>query len=633
MSTLRDNWRIGMLVAFLLVSAVGIFLPMVGEAGSAVDSTETLGSADSVIEMESSVVDTQNTTVTVSDASSGPITLEGGSVTLEGGTSERIDNGASLTDGTVSITGGTLTVPNASAYNVSNPDDPATGVIEVASGTIETDGSTVSLTTSSTKLTNLQYGLDLDGGTRLRAPPIGVHAAEVPIGADADTTQIQRDLAQRLGVDVTDTNVFVPEGANSVHVEIYDESVTPEELGQALDALGYGVSGENLQSGVTDDTREEVVNTLQEKINRGGLSGGTVTETASGDQNFIIVEVPGATRPEVVDLVGDRGVVEVVAEVRQSGNVSNTTVLTSEDFQNIGQTFRRQSDGSPAVQVTLTDEGARQFSQRLQQLGFTSGVGPGNCVRTAGGSQGGESYCLLTMLDGEIIQPNSLSPSFARSLNDGTWVRDPSFTIGAQSMGQAQNVKVSLQVGSLPTGLDIDDRGTAYFVSASLAQEFKFLALVTGLVAWLGVTGMVFWRYRQPRVALPMLFTAIAEVFILLGFAAYIGLPLDLSHIAGLIAVIGTGVDDLIIIADEILQEGKVATGRIFQNRFRKAFWVIGAAAATTIIAMSPLAILSLGDLQGFAIITIVGVLIGVLITRPAYGDILRNLVLSEDQR
>jgi preprotein translocase subunit SecD len=42
---------------------------------------------------------------------------------------------------------------------------------------------------------------------------------------------------------------------------------------------------------------------------------------------------------------------------------------------------------------------------------------------------------------------------------------------------------------------------------------------------------------------------------------------------------------------------------------------------------MSPLAVLSLGDLRGFAIITILGVLVGVLVTRPAYGDILRSLL------
>jgi len=111
-------------------------------------------------------------------------------------------------------------------------------------------------------------------------------------------------------------------------------------------------------------------------------------------------------------------------------------------------------------------------------------------------------------------------------------------------------------------------------------------------------------------------------------------MALDLSHIAGFIAVIGTGLDDLIIMADEILQrKQKVKTGRIFQSRFRKAFWIIGMAAATTIIAMSPLAVLSLGDLRGFAIITIVGVLIGVGITRPAYGDVLRHLMLDDVKR
>jgi preprotein translocase subunit SecD len=127
-----------------------------------------------------------------------------------------------------------------------------------------------------------------------------------------------------------------------------------------------------------------------------------------------------------------------------------------------------------------------------------------------------------------------------------------------------------------------------------------------------------------------MVLTALSEVYLLLGFVAFVQYPLNLSHIAGFIAVIGTGVDDLVIIADEILQQGDVATGRVFQSRFRKAFWVIGAAAATTIVAMTPLTVLSLGDLSGFAIITIVGVLIGVFITRPAYGDILRNLVVSD---
>jgi preprotein translocase subunit SecD len=56
-------------------------------------------------------------------------------------------------------------------------------------------------------------------------------------------------------------------------------------------------------------------------------------------------------------------------------------------------------------------------------------------------------------------------------------------------------------------------------------------------------------------------------------------------------------------------------------------------AALTTIVAMSPLFVLSLGQLRGFAIITIVGVIIGVAVTRPAYGDVLRKLMLDDVKR
>jgi preprotein translocase subunit SecD len=196
------------------------------------------------------------------------------------------------------------------------------------------------------------------------------------------------------------------------------------------------------------------------------------------------------------------------------------------------------------------------------------------------------------------------------------------------SMEEARNLQLSLDAGRLPAPLNFE-QDDSLSLSPALADRFKMNSLIVGLLAVLAVSTVVYGRYRRPEVAAPMVFTALSEVYLLLGFVAFVQYPLNLSHIAGFIAVIGTGVDDLVIIADEILQQGEVATGRVFQSRFRKAFWVIGAAAATTIVAMSPLTVLSLGDLSGFAIITIVGVLIGVFITRPAYGDILRNLVLA----
>ncbi len=52
-------------------------------------------------------------------------------------------------------------------------------------------------------------------------------------------------------------------------------------------------------------------------------------------------------------------------------------------------------------------------------------------------------------------------------------------------------------------------------------------------------------------------------------------------------------------------------------------------AAATVLIAMLPLALMDLSTLTGFAIITMMGVVVGVVVTRPVYGRIIME-ILSE---
>jgi preprotein translocase subunit SecD len=124
-----------------------------------------------------------------------------------------------------------------------------------------------------------------------------------------------------------------------------------------------------------------------------------------------------------------------------------------------------------------------------------------------------------------------------------------------------------------------------------------------------------------------MVSTSISEVIMILGFAAAIGWQLDLASIAGIIAAIGTGIDHLVIITDEVLYEGKLPPRKVYLSRITKAFGIIFAASATTIIAMSPLVIMGFGSLKGFAITTIVGVLIGILIARPVYGKVIHEVL------
>ena len=471
--------------------------------------------------------------------------------------------------------------------------------------------------------TNLRFGLELSGGTRIRAPLVGVTAEEVEIG-DADTRQVARDVADELQAADPGDVIVRRTAQSTATVEVTAEGVTTEQLSSTLDSLDLPHS--TVRDGVTAETRAEVVRVLQNKINEAGLSGGTVQQvtTATGG-HFILVEVPNEDRSDVVDLVESRGSVRLDIYYRQNG--SHTTregVLTGDDFRNIGTA--QESERGPFVPVTVRDEAARTFQTDVVETGVAR---PGGTTCTYEQNPNGTQPCLLVVVDDRVVNSFGMSPDLARSMQSGGWADDPAFQLTTRNFSEAQRVSINLRAGELPAKLDLEgeDGGTSSFISPAQGEDFKINSLITGIIAVLAVSGVVFVRYGEAKVALPMIVTAFSEVLILLGFAAGIGYALNLPAIAGFIAVLGTGVDDLIIIADEVMAEGDVSSRRIFQSRFKKAFWVIGAAAATTVIAMSPLAVLSLGDLQGFAIFTILGVLVGVLLTRPAYGDILRALL------
>ncbi|WP_248897944.1 preprotein translocase subunit SecD [Haloplanus halobius] len=476
----------------------------------------------------------------------------------------------------------------------------------------------------SSGVTNLQYGLQLSGGTRIRAPLVGVTAEGVEF-AGTEPPQIERDVASELdNVSVADV-IVRPSEEGSGTVEVTTDGVSPEQLGTALDGAGY-TYGET-RDGVTEETRTQTVEILSNKINEAGLSGGTVQQiqTPTGE-NYILVEVPDENRQEVVDLVNQRGTVRVDAYYPTNGDYSQTTVLERDDFQSIGTAQQGGEGQLPHVPVVVREDVAPQFQQRMVETGLAS-QGGSRCRYEAAPNQ--TDPCLLLIVDGQVVNSFGMSPDLAASMQGESWAQDPRFVLQTQNFSGARDVAVNLRAGALPAALDLgpDGEGTSSYIAPSQGQQFRTNSLITGIIAVLAVAGVVFLRYGEMEVAVPMIVTALSEVIILLGFAAGIGYPLDLSVIAGFIAVIGTGVDDLIIIADEVMAQGDVNSRRVFQSRFRKAFWVIGAAAATTIIAMSPLAVLSLGDLQGFAIFTILGVIVGVLLTRPAYGDILRALL------
>ena len=474
-------------------------------------------------------------------------------------------------------------------------------------------------------VTTLRYGLELAGGTRIRAPLIGLTAEEADVST-TNTLELEQQIAENLdGVSPTDVAIYtrVSDPESTPSVELTADNVSISEFESALDASGVGY--EAVRAGVTPETREETIRVLNDKVNQAGLSGGSAREVqASNGAYFILIEVPDQSRQEVRDLIDERGVVRIdFYYPTADGYQTREAVLEQNDFYRVGSGTTNNQAG-PHVPVVLTADAAARFETATTETGIAPSGS--SCVYDAAPEQ--TDACILTLVDGEVVYSAGMSPSLASDIASGAWKTSPNFILQTGDRTEANQLSLHLRAGSLPAALDLDE-GTSTYVSATQGDRFKQSSLLIGILATLAVGLKVMYRYRDLRVAVPMVFTALSEVVILLGIAAFLQYPIDLAVVGGLIAVIGTGVDDLIIITNEILAKGDINSSRVFNTRFKKAFWVIGAAAITTIVALLPLMVLSLGDLRGFAIFTIIGVVIGVGITRPAYGDVLKRLLLD----
>ena len=191
--------------------------------------------------------------------------------------------------------------------------------------------------------------------------------------------------------------------------------------------------------------------------------------------------------------------------------------------------------------------------------------------------------------------------------------------------------QILLTSGNLPAKAFIESRSTT---PPSLGTRFLKYSFITAIIGVITVSIVIFIRYRKLFIVIPTIITGFSEIIIILGVAALIRWEIDLPAVAGIIAAVGTGVDDQIVITDETIKRSVGKTKERIINiaeRIRRAFFIIFTAAATTIAVMLPIMSISAGLLRGFAFTTILGVLIGVFITRPAYAKIIEYLLEKQD--
>ncbi len=185
---------------------------------------------------------------------------------------------------------------------------------------------------------------------------------------------------------------------------------------------------------------------------------------------------------------------------------------------------------------------------------------------------------------------------------------------------QTKTIASILNGGALPVAIIA---GTPTTIPPTLGQRFLYISGIVGIVAIAFVSLFIVFRYRKLFLITPILITTMLELFIIVSVIGLVG-TLDLSAVAGMIAVVGTGVDAQIIITDEMLgRSGENASAKTVLGH---AFYIIWADAALLVIAMLPLFFsTSLVTVVGFSESTIIGAILGVLITRPAYSAILER--------
>ncbi|WIM44642.1 preprotein translocase subunit SecD [Methanosarcina mazei] len=487
---------------------------------------------------------------------------------------------------------------------VSGIVEPIIGApIEITKNSLDVGGSaggSVTFTTSAQVSAS-----QLDSLGTVSVDKLNGNTTQVTISETSKEALLQAYLAKAVDAEV------VAMGSQDGTVYEIRTAVPEEQLEALLEDVGGSIrknedGTSTYKEGVSTETRDLTRDILNDKLNSMGLKD--IPVRTVGDE-YILIDFAGIDLATAKEIAEKPGKFEI--RIQTTGNETQH-VLYGDSIQSVGiPTYHDEQWHTP---FTLKEDGARA----LQKVALETGA-----------VDNPDAHYLIMYLDGEEIYGAPLSYSAAAKLREGpiySW--EASTGTDENAKVQATALQVHLRAGALPVNVELVGSG---HVDAGLGSQFKIEAVIAGFVSLLAVAAVVYYRYRRPEILIPMVGTSTSEVIMILGVAAAIGWQLDLAAIAGVIAAIGTGIDHLVIITDEVLYEGKLPPTKVFLSRIGKAFAIILGAAATNIIALSPLVVMGFGSLKGFAITTIIGVFIGVVFARPVYGVVIKEFLHADE--
>ena len=443
---------------------------------------------------------------------------------------------------------------------------------------------------------------------------------------DNKTVLVNKTISKTVLVNKTKT---ISLGAEDIGIDVFPAPKT--NIRKGLDLEG-GVRillqpEETLSKADLDSLQDS----MEQRLNVYGLSDIVIRQAAGlppplgkGEQ-YILVEIPGGNEKDVRSLK-EQGKFEAKIgneTVFIGGKKDITYICRSADCAGIDPSFGCSSSNGQSFcrfrfSITLSQDAAKKQAELTSNL---------EVIR-----QDKDEYLsekLILFLDDKQVDELSIGADLkGKAVTDiqisGSGIGATEQEAALDALKNMKKLQTILITGSLPVKLDIVKIDT---ISPILGEEFIKNAIFIGVLSILVVALVLLIRYRKIQTMIPMMVILLSEVVILLGFAALINWNLDIASIAGIIIMIGTGVNDQTIITDETLKgETKTAVFN-WKERIKRAFFIIVGAYLTVVFAMIPLIFAGAGLLKGFALTTIIGLSIGIVITRPAYAVIIEILL------
>jgi preprotein translocase subunit SecD len=438
------------------------------------------------------------------------------------------------------------------------------------------------------------------------------------IGEGEIRVDIQTDTAEVIGL----FNIADFAGVNV-------ENIQNTNLQTGLDLRGgvrvlIGSVNESLSS----EQIEDLIGISEERLNVYGLSDVNFFQIRQSGGDYLMgIEIAGSTPDDIEELVASQGVFEakIGDDIVFVGGKEDITHIGKTGSDAMIQECGASSDGGQYCRfvfvISLSGEAANRHADITDKLKINYS-----------GSGAYLEKPIDFYVDGVLTE--SLNIGADLKGNPATRIQISGSGEGLDRKTAIDNSKLEmkklqaiLSTGSIPYELEIKkiDR-----VSPTLGNSFIKQLLLAGLFAIVAVSIVIFVRYRKLKLSAILIFVSLSEVLIILGFAGLIRWNLNLPSIAGIIAAIGTGIDSQIVILDESRIKGES-----LKEQIKKALFIIGTAFATTFVALIPLTgvlefmnvtAAGAGLLKGFAVTTIIGLLVGVLITRPAFAEIVKRM-------